>query len=141
MVNGSNKIGFGYDFEEHCLTVGNPVWEAYLQLHVHKEATKWKHKSFPYYEDICIVFGKDRAQGNRVRYFIEMEQDEISCNTTVQNEETTLTVHSSKRKRRSDDMFDNVVGLITKSLKQILKYLSQIIKLDMIKGLSEKIPP
>nr|KAJ0228088.1 hypothetical protein LSAT_V11C100012970 [Lactuca sativa] len=123
MVNGSNTSGFGYDSEKHCVTAEDPVWEAYLQ--VHKEATRWKHKSFPYYEDLCIVFGKDRAQGNRARDFIEMEQDvnleeemqesdddileseEISHNTSVQNDETSPSVRSNKRKRRADDVFHN----------------------------------
>ncbi|KAJ9547517.1 hypothetical protein OSB04_020060 [Centaurea solstitialis] len=34
---------------------------------VHKDASRSKNKTFPYYEDLCIVFGKDRAQGNRAR--------------------------------------------------------------------------
>ncbi|KAL7583409.1 uncharacterized protein At2g29880-like [Lactuca sativa] len=157
MVNGSNTSGFGYDYEKHCVTAEDSVWEAYLQ--VHKEATRRKHKSFPYYEDLCIVFGKDRAQGNRARDFIEMEQDvnleeelqesdddileseEISHNTTVQNEETSPSVRSNKRKRHADDVFNNAVGLITESLKEISKDLSQGIKFDMkINELSEKIP-
>ncbi|CAI9274321.1 unnamed protein product [Lactuca saligna] len=157
MVNGSNTSGFGYDSEKHCVTAKDSVWEAYLQ--VHKEATRWKHKSFPYYEDLCIVFGKDRAQGNRARDFIEMEQDvnleeemqeldddileskEISHNTSVQNDETSPSVRSNKRKRRVDDVFHNTIGLITESLKEISKDLSQGIKFDMkINELSEKIP-
>ncbi|XP_023761072.1 uncharacterized protein LOC111909479 [Lactuca sativa] len=158
MVNGSNTIEFGYDSEKHCVTVEDPVWEAYLQ--VHKEATRWKHKSFPYYEDLCIVFGKDQAQGNRARDFIEMQQDvnleeemqesddnileseEISHNTSVQNDETSPSVRSNKRKRPADDVFHNVVGLITESLKEISKDLSECIKFDVkINELSEKIPP
>ena len=73
-------------------------------------------------------------QGNRARDFIEMEQDvnleeemqesdddileseEISHNTSVQNDETSPSVRSNKRKRRADDVFHNVVGLITESL-------------------------
>ncbi|KAJ0526058.1 hypothetical protein HanHA300_Chr09g0318921 [Helianthus annuus] len=30
---------------------------------VHKNATKWRSKKFPHYWDLCIVFGKDRANG------------------------------------------------------------------------------
>nr|KAJ0204031.1 hypothetical protein LSAT_V11C500297030 [Lactuca sativa] len=96
--------------------------------------------------DLCIVFGKDRAQGSRVIDFIEMEQDvnlekemlndfikseEISHNTTMQNEETSPSVRSNKRKCCIDDVFHNAVGLITKSLKEISKDLSKGIKFDM----------
>ncbi|PON90591.1 hypothetical protein TorRG33x02_136460 [Trema orientale] len=30
----------------------------------HKEVVPFKHKAFPYYEDLCLLFGKDRATGN-----------------------------------------------------------------------------
>ncbi|CAI9267915.1 unnamed protein product [Lactuca saligna] len=114
MVNGSNTSGFGYDPEKYCVTAEDLVWEAYLQ--VHKEVTRWKHKTFPYYEHLCIVFGKDRAQGNRARDFMEMEQEvnleeetqdsyddfldseEVSCTTAVQHDETSPSVRSKKRK-------------------------------------------
>nr|KAJ0187309.1 hypothetical protein LSAT_V11C900471180 [Lactuca sativa] len=100
--NSSKTSRFGYDSKIHCVIIYDLVWEVCLQ--VHKEATRWKHKSFPYYEDLCIDFGKHRAQGNRARDFIKMEQDvnleeemqeldddflefeEISRNRTMQNE-------------------------------------------------------
>ncbi|KAJ9542050.1 hypothetical protein OSB04_028556 [Centaurea solstitialis] len=157
MVNGSNTSGFGYDPERKCVTAEESVWEAYLQ--VHKDATRWKNKSFPHYEDLCIVFGKDRAQGNRARDFVEMEQEvnveetqesdddlldsdnAASRNTNLQNDEASPSVISRKRKSRSDDGFNNAVGLITESLKEISKDLSQGIKFDMkINEMSDKIP-
>jgi len=65
-----------------------------------------------------------------------------SRNTNLQHDETSPSVISRKRKSRSDDGFNNAVGLITESLKEISKDLSQGIKFDMkINELSEKIPP
>ncbi|CAI9287842.1 unnamed protein product [Lactuca saligna] len=49
------------------------VWESYLQ--VHKGASKWRNKTFPYYEKLCVVFGKDRVEGNTVRDLVEMEEE------------------------------------------------------------------
>ncbi|XP_052627174.1 uncharacterized protein LOC128133694 [Lactuca sativa] len=84
------------------------------------EATRWKHKTFPYYEDLCIVFGKDLAQGNRARDLMEMEQEvdleeetqdsdddfldseEVNRTTAVQHDETSASVRSKKRKNRSN---------------------------------------
>ncbi|KAJ9538668.1 hypothetical protein OSB04_031401 [Centaurea solstitialis] len=102
---------------------------------------------------------KDRARGNRARDFVEMEQEvnveetqesdddlldsdnAASRNTNLQNDETSPSVISRKRKSRSDDGFNNAVGLITESLKEISKDLSQGIKFDMkMNELSEKIP-
>ncbi|KAJ9549302.1 hypothetical protein OSB04_021845 [Centaurea solstitialis] len=158
MVNGSNTSGFGYDSERKCVTAEEPVWEAYLK--VHKDASRWKNKTFPHYEDLCIVFGKDRAQGNGARDFVEMEQEvnaeetqdsdddfldsdnAASRNTNLPHDEASPSVISRKRKSRSDDGFNNAVGLITESLKEISKDLSQGIKFDMkINELSDKIPP
>ncbi|KAI3708695.1 hypothetical protein L2E82_38050 [Cichorium intybus] len=158
LLNGTNTSGFGYDNVNHCVTAEDPVWEAYLDIH--KDAARWKHKKFPYYEELCIVFGKDRAQGNRAKDFLDIEQEvnleeeiqgsddgfldseEVSRNTSVHHEATSQSVRSKKRKTRSDDGFNNAVGLITESLKEISKDLSQGIKLDIkINELSEKIPP
>ncbi|CAI9289200.1 unnamed protein product [Lactuca saligna] len=108
----------------------------------------------------ALFLEKTKLKENRAKDFIAMEQDvnleeemqksdddileseEISHNTTVQNEETSPSVRSNKRKRCADDVFHNVVGLITESLKEISKDLNPCITFDMkINELSEKIPP
>ncbi|KAI3500493.1 hypothetical protein L1887_36315 [Cichorium endivia] len=53
MVNGTNTSGFGYDSDRHCVYAEAAVWESYIE--VHKEA--------------------DRAQGNRAKDFVQMEND------------------------------------------------------------------
>ncbi|KAJ9542816.1 hypothetical protein OSB04_029322 [Centaurea solstitialis] len=151
-----NGFKSGYlQYLEEALKVSLPSFGLWFI----KMLLRWKNKTFPYYEDLCIVFGKDRAQGNRDRDFVEMEQevnieetqesdDDIldssnaaSRNTNLQNDETSPSVISRKRKSRSDDGFNNAVGLITESLKEISKDLSQGIKFDMkINELGEKIP-
>ncbi|KAI3802726.1 hypothetical protein L1987_30867 [Smallanthus sonchifolius] len=72
MLNATS--GFGYDKEHNCVTTNAPgVWETYLENH--KWAAKWKNKKLPHYEELCVVFGKVRAQGNRAKSVIEMEED------------------------------------------------------------------
>ena len=34
-----------------------------ILFQVHKNAAKWRGKKFPHYWDLCLVFGKDRANG------------------------------------------------------------------------------
>nr|KAJ0185212.1 hypothetical protein LSAT_V11C900454880 [Lactuca sativa] len=65
--------GFGYDSSTHSVIAEPAVWDSYIQ--VHKEAGKWRNKIFPHYEDLCIIFGKDRAQGNKAKDFAQMEED------------------------------------------------------------------
>ncbi|XP_059639296.1 uncharacterized protein At2g29880-like [Cornus florida] len=45
MLHGPNTSGFGYDNLNHCVVAEKYVWDAYLQ-------------------DLCTIFGKDRATGN-----------------------------------------------------------------------------
>ncbi|KAI3770611.1 hypothetical protein L6452_01751 [Arctium lappa] len=90
---------------------------------VHKEAAKWKNKIFPHFQDLCIVFGKDRANGNRVRDVMDMEdasmedhnnqfddnlsndQDDASnAHTNVQSQECSSG--SKKWKTRSESLHE-----------------------------------
>ncbi|XP_052621641.1 uncharacterized protein At2g29880 [Lactuca sativa] len=107
MVNGTNTSGFGYDSSTHSVTAESAVWDSYIQ--VHKEAGKWRNKIFPHYEDLCIIFGKDRAQGNKAKDFSQMEEDanneeqskqveDVFEEQTTENEESPNTC-SKKRKR------------------------------------------
>ncbi|XP_024990575.1 uncharacterized protein At2g29880-like [Cynara cardunculus var. scolymus] len=123
--NLAQSIGFGYDSVKHCVVAEDQVWELYLQ--VHKRAGKWKNKAYPFYEDLCIVFGKDRTQGNRARDFVEAEEEvRIEDQTQYMNDESngvmatsniqggnanmqferTSSGRGKKRKRRVDPMAD-----------------------------------
>ncbi|CAI9303147.1 unnamed protein product [Lactuca saligna] len=107
MVNGTNTSGFGYDTSTHSVTAEPAVWDSYIQ--VHKEAGKWRNKIFRHYEDLCIIFGKDRAQGNKAKDFAQMEEDANNEEQseqiedgfeeqTIKNEESP-NIGSKKRKR------------------------------------------
>ncbi|XP_024968589.1 uncharacterized protein At2g29880-like [Cynara cardunculus var. scolymus] len=147
MINGSYTSGFGYDSVKHCVVAEDQVWESYLQ--VHKGAGKWKNKPFPFYEDLCVVFGKDCATGYRARYFVEAEQearteeqtqnlndesDDVIAtsnvqggNANMQSEETSST-RRKKRKRQVDPMSDGFSNAVTKlgeTLEKIANKLSR----------------
>lgn len=61
MMSWNNTSGFGWDDQNKMLEAPQSVWQAYAQ--VHNNAAKWRGKKFPHYWDLCIVFGKDRANG------------------------------------------------------------------------------
>ncbi|GJT22796.1 ALP1-like protein [Tanacetum coccineum] len=72
MLNSTS--GFGYDKEKNCVTNDSPgVWDSYIENH--PKARKWRNKKLPHYEELCVIFGKDRAQGKRSRDAFEMEQE------------------------------------------------------------------
>ncbi|TXG57326.1 hypothetical protein EZV62_018639 [Acer yangbiense] len=57
-----NTSGFGWNDTKKCVEVdSNEVWEMYVLAH--KEAEGWRDKSFPLYERLINIFGKDRATG------------------------------------------------------------------------------
>ncbi|XP_059627620.1 uncharacterized protein At2g29880-like [Cornus florida] len=62
MLHGPNTSGFGYDNLNRCVVAEKSVWDAYLQSH--KNAATFKDKPFPFYKDLCTIFGKDRVTGN-----------------------------------------------------------------------------
>nr|KAJ0189821.1 hypothetical protein LSAT_V11C800448160 [Lactuca sativa] len=101
-----------------------------------------KIKTMKKYWQCVYDMVNDRAQGNRARDFMEMEQEvnleeetqdsdddfldleEVSRTTVVQHDETSPSVRSKKRKNRSDEGFNKSAGLVTESLKKISKDLS-----------------
>ncbi|KAL5569373.1 hypothetical protein UlMin_025948 [Ulmus minor] len=61
MLTGPSCNGFGWDSDRKMVTAEKPIWDAYLQSH--KDAAPFKTKAFPFYDELCVVFGKDRATG------------------------------------------------------------------------------
>ncbi|MFQ6667776.1 hypothetical protein Gotur_033681, partial [Gossypium turneri] len=54
MLNGKNNSGFGWD-EHRQLVVAEDA--------SHKEAGQFKHRSFPYYDQLTTIYAKYRATG------------------------------------------------------------------------------
>ncbi|KAA8549757.1 hypothetical protein F0562_001225 [Nyssa sinensis] len=62
MFYGPNTSGFGWDNDKKCVVSEPPVWEEYI-----KGATMFKNKSLPHFEELLIIFGKDRATGKNAQ--------------------------------------------------------------------------
>ncbi|XP_052478419.1 uncharacterized protein LOC128033960 [Gossypium raimondii] len=54
MLNGQNNSGFGWDDHRQVIVAEDAVWDSYL---------KFKHRSFPYYDQLTAIYAKDRATG------------------------------------------------------------------------------
>ncbi|KAK9160524.1 hypothetical protein Syun_006865 [Stephania yunnanensis] len=57
--------GFDFDSTSNMVIAPEDVWEDYLKNY--PEARPWRLKSFPHYENCCIIFGNDRATGEKAR--------------------------------------------------------------------------
>nr|KAJ0191930.1 hypothetical protein LSAT_V11C800404780 [Lactuca sativa] len=100
MVNGMNTSGFGYDSSTHSVT-----------------AEPTRNKIFPRNEDLCIIFDKDRRQGNKANDFTQMEEDATNEEKSEQiedgfeeqpaeNEESPNT--TSKKRKRVDAVIKGI---------------------------------
>nr|KAJ0193343.1 hypothetical protein LSAT_V11C800414500 [Lactuca sativa] len=61
MVYGTNTSGFGWDTDKCCVTADADVWDEYIKSH--KGAACFRDKPFPQFDNLCKIFGKDRATG------------------------------------------------------------------------------
>ncbi|KAK2662443.1 hypothetical protein Ddye_001017 [Dipteronia dyeriana] len=111
MLTGPNCSGFGWDIEKKTVTVEKPVWDAYI--HSHKEAAPFKLKSFPYYDDLSMIFGKDRATGQHAETPANVEKQ-------LQNEGGDNNLDDNTSNDNVDNASDNNVDiqLVSKSSKR-----------------------
>nr|KAJ0218979.1 hypothetical protein LSAT_V11C300104770 [Lactuca sativa] len=83
---------------------------------VHKNAAKWRGKKFPHYWDLCLVFGKDRANGRDAQTTADViseinneqqEPDDYIPTYTHSKEDSSI---QRKRKRRNswDPLMNNL---------------------------------
>ncbi|KAL1072734.1 hypothetical protein V6Z11_D11G173200 [Gossypium hirsutum] len=61
MLNGQNNSGFGWDEHRQLVVAEDAVWESYVKSH--KEASQFRHRSFPYYNQLTAIYARDRATG------------------------------------------------------------------------------
>ncbi|KAL1104657.1 hypothetical protein V6Z11_D04G080500 [Gossypium hirsutum] len=61
MLNGQNNSGFGWDEYRLLVVAEDAVWNSYLNSH--KEAGQFRHRSFPYYDQLTAIYARDRATG------------------------------------------------------------------------------
>ncbi|KAI8538742.1 hypothetical protein RHMOL_Rhmol09G0127500 [Rhododendron molle] len=76
IVDITNLSGFGWDNVNKHIDVEQTVWDAYEKAHPQKVKNLYG-KSFPYFDDWCVLFGKDRATGAAAEDYDEMARPDI----------------------------------------------------------------
>ncbi|KAD3067808.1 hypothetical protein E3N88_35688 [Mikania micrantha] len=122
MLSWNNTSGFGWDYNNDMLDAPQPV---------HKNAAKWRGKKFPHYLDLCIVFGKDRANGRDAQTaadilsdIVREEQeaigdglDYIDVDESLNN--TSREESSTQRKRKRRNSWDPLMNSLKESAEII----------------------
>jgi hypothetical protein len=62
-----DQSGFGWDEETSTVTAEDSVWDAYLAVPGHKEAKKWRNKSFKVFETLQYIYEGQLATGEFAR--------------------------------------------------------------------------
>ncbi|CAI9260758.1 unnamed protein product [Lactuca saligna] len=62
MVYGTNMSGFGWDTDKCYVTADAEVWDEYIKSH--KGVVCSCVKPFPEFDNLCKIFGKDKATGH-----------------------------------------------------------------------------
>ncbi|XP_008777637.2 uncharacterized protein LOC103697538 [Phoenix dactylifera] len=78
---GPNYLEFGWNDREKCVVADKDVYDLWVKSHPH--AAGLRNKPFPYYEDLSIVFGKDRPNG-------EGAEDPTDACEQIEKEEEAL---------------------------------------------------
>ncbi|MBA0610436.1 hypothetical protein Godav_011285 [Gossypium davidsonii] len=59
MLNGKDNSGFGWDEHRQLIIAEDVVWNSYISSH--KKVGQFRHRSFPYYDQVTAIYAKDRA--------------------------------------------------------------------------------
>ncbi|XP_058209125.1 uncharacterized protein LOC131322042 [Rhododendron vialii] len=102
--------GFGWNDSTHMIeVVDDKIWEDYYKTD--NNASGLRFKSFPYYEDWCMIFGNDRATGEMAESAADMVEnlDEASKeaggdSTTVNTIDKSPEEQSKKKAKVSENI-------------------------------------
>ncbi|KAL5539933.1 hypothetical protein UlMin_042972 [Ulmus minor] len=160
MLTGPNYSGFGWDSDRKMVTAEKPIWDAYLLSH--KDAAPYKTKAFPFYDELCLVFGKDRATGKDSENIVDateeiqrlginndMSEDNINNieNMGFADAENSKFMSqsrsdgSSKRKKRSkstDDLGESIKEAAFSIAKEMKDSFTRLSEAMIDKGMNER---
>ncbi|PPS14115.1 hypothetical protein GOBAR_AA06448 [Gossypium barbadense] len=103
MLSGKNNSGFGWDEPRKHVVAEDAVWNSYLNSH--KEAAQFRHRSFPYYDQLTAIYAKDRATGKYAQIAADIIEEINAEDVTATNtHEERNDFHGSETDVSLDDM-------------------------------------
>ncbi|KAK5812496.1 hypothetical protein PVK06_027927 [Gossypium arboreum] len=103
MLSGKNNSGFGWDEHRQLVVAEDAVWNSYINSH--KEAAQFKHRSFPYYDQLTAIYAKDRATGKNAQTAADIiEEIDAEDVATTNTHEEKNDFHGCEADVSLDDM-------------------------------------
>ncbi|XP_040963019.1 uncharacterized protein At2g29880-like [Gossypium hirsutum] len=103
MLSGKNNSSFGWDEHRQPVVAEDAVWNSYVNSH--KEAGQFKHRSFPYYDQLTVIYAKDRATGKDAQTTADIiEEIDIEDVATTNTHEERNDFYGCEADVSLDDM-------------------------------------
>ncbi|XP_052883577.1 uncharacterized protein LOC128292720 [Gossypium arboreum] len=103
MLSGKNNSGFGWDEHRQLVVAEDAVWNSYISSH--KEAAQFRHRSFPYYDQLTAIYAKDRATGKDAQTAADIiEEINVEDVAATNSHEERNDFHGSEVDVSLDDM-------------------------------------
>ncbi|KAK8349574.1 hypothetical protein V6Z12_A06G151100 [Gossypium hirsutum] len=103
MLIGKNNSGFGWDEHRQLVVAEDAVWNSYISSH--KEAAQFRHRSFPYYDQLTAIYAKDRATGKDAQIAADIiEEINVEDVAATNSHEERNDFHGSEADVSLDDM-------------------------------------
>ncbi|CAH1452895.1 unnamed protein product [Lactuca virosa] len=131
MVYGTNTSGFGWDTDKCCVTADAEVWNEYIKSH--KGVACFHDKPFPQFDNLCKIFGKDRATGHGATDLGEDATEETQRNSPIDvegledivEETQQIARGNNKRKKPPTDDTESSYKDAAKEMKETFKEVGE----------------
>ncbi|PIN22905.1 hypothetical protein CDL12_04378 [Handroanthus impetiginosus] len=81
-----SRSGIGWNESIKIIEVTDDAWESYVKTDLNAHLMRFK--SWPYYNDWCEIFGKDKATGENAQDFVEAVNDILNSDAQKINHTT-----------------------------------------------------
>ncbi|MBA0793041.1 hypothetical protein Gohar_017475, partial [Gossypium harknessii] len=84
MLSGKENNNFSWDEHRQMVVAEDAVWNSYISSH--KAADQFRHRSFPYYDQLTSIYAKDRATEKDAQIAADIvEEIDVEDVTTTNN--------------------------------------------------------
>ncbi|PPD75151.1 hypothetical protein GOBAR_DD27910 [Gossypium barbadense] len=103
ILNGQKNSGFGWDEHRQLVVAEDAVWDSYLKSY--KEAVQFRHRTFPYYDQLTAIYARDRAAGKDAQTAADvLEEINAECIPTTDMNEERNSFYDCEADVSLDDM-------------------------------------
>ncbi|KAL5574094.1 hypothetical protein UlMin_023691 [Ulmus minor] len=92
----------------------NSIDERWKWFKSHKEAAPFKIKSFPYYEELSMIFGKDRAIGQHIETPVDVEEQLQNIGEDYPGDDADFNSSNNMKNASDNNVDDQFISLAPK---------------------------